>query len=64
MGNLTADRWYRAKVKSSNNCSEDYSNAVKITVLAQANAGTISSAQTICYNTQPNNSNNTVGTEW
>ena len=55
MGNLTADCWYRAKVESSNNCSEDYSNAVKITVLAQANAGTISSAQTICYNTQPNN---------
>ncbi len=70
MGNLTADRWYRVVVKNGATCSEVSSNAVKITVLAQANAGTISSAQTICYNTQPNNLtlNGHVGTvvrwEW
>jgi hypothetical protein len=53
IGALTQDTWFRAVVKSGE-CSQTNSPIVKITVNATSVAGTIASAQTICYNNQPN----------
>ncbi|HEX6847250.1 MAG TPA: T9SS type A sorting domain-containing protein, partial [Chitinophagaceae bacterium] len=52
IGALTQDTWFRAVVKSGQ-CAETNSSAVKITVNALSVAGTIASAQTICYGNQP-----------
>ena len=46
--NITADTWFRAKIKSGI-CSEAYSNVVQYTIGTEAVAGTIAaSAATIC----------------
>ncbi|CAN1515776.1 Secretion system C-terminal sorting domain [Flavobacteriaceae bacterium] len=46
--NITADTWFRAKIKSGI-CSEAYSNVVQYTIGTEAVAGTIAaSASTIC----------------
>jgi hypothetical protein len=49
--NLASTMYYRRKV--INTCSSGYTNTVNITVRPDLVAGTISSAQTICYNTTP-----------
>jgi gliding motility-associated-like protein len=51
-GNLTVNTWYRRTV-TSGSCGSKNSTAVKITVRADLNAGSIASGQTICYNTSP-----------
>jgi len=48
---LTANRYYRRRV--SNTCGTQYSNNVLVTVLGQLTPGTIGTAQSICYNTDP-----------
>ena len=50
---LTATTWYRRGVTTNLGCGPKYSNAVKVTVYDQIVAGTITGAQTICYNTTP-----------
>jgi Secretion system C-terminal sorting domain/Ig-like domain CHU_C associated len=55
---LPSNRWYRLKI--INSCETDYTNAVKITVHSPLSPGTITAAQTICYNTIANQLN--VGT--
>ena len=49
---LTASTYYRRRVTSST-CSNVYSASVLITVYGQLTAGTIGTAQSICYNTAP-----------
>jgi hypothetical protein len=46
-GALTSDIWYRVIVKNGE-CSETNSNAIKITVDAPSNGGTLGTAKTIC----------------
>ncbi|MEX0275087.1 MAG: DUF6443 domain-containing protein, partial [Flavobacteriaceae bacterium] len=54
--NLTADRWYRRTVTS---CGETKTTAsIKVTVRATLQPGSISGAQTICYNNDPTNLGN------
>ncbi|MHC1705795.1 MAG: T9SS type A sorting domain-containing protein [Tenuifilaceae bacterium] len=48
---ITANRWYRMGVV--NTCATVYTVGVKKTVYADLSAGTIGSAQTICYSTTP-----------
>ena len=52
-GALTQDTWFRAVVQSGV-CPSATSNAVKISVDAATVAGTVAAAQTICYNSSPN----------
>ncbi|WP_350291401.1 hypothetical protein, partial [uncultured Croceitalea sp.] len=48
---LTASRWYRRRVIS---CSQTkYTSSVKVTVNPTLSAGSISGAQTVCYNGNP-----------
>ena len=50
-GGLTADRWYRRRVKS---CGlTEFSGSIKVTVNPSVDAGSIGNAQTICYNGDP-----------
>jgi plastocyanin len=48
---LTSTTYYRRKV--INPCSSGYTNSIVVTVRPDLIAGTISSSQTICYNTAP-----------
>ncbi len=57
-GTLTSTTYFRRK--DTDDCRVKYTNVVTITVYNQFTAGTISSSQTICYNTQPEK---IVGTE-
>ncbi|NRA47906.1 MAG: hypothetical protein HRU12_02120, partial [Phaeodactylibacter sp.] len=58
--NLTASRWYRRRVIS---CGETkYSNIVKVTINPQLQPGSIGSAQTVCYNGDPNSLTGAVAT--
>jgi hypothetical protein len=52
IGALIQDTWFRAVVKSGE-CSQANSSIVKITVNPLSVAGTIPSAQTICYGNLP-----------
>ena len=52
-GTLTQSTWYRRGVTSASNCGTVYTSAVKVTVYANLNAGSIGGAQTICYNGNP-----------
>jgi len=52
-GTLTQDTWFRAVVQSGV-CPTATSNAVKISIDAATVAGTVAAAQTICYNSSPN----------
>ena len=52
IGNLTADTYFRAVVKSGV-CSEAISSSVKITVNPVSVGGVVSSAQTICSGASP-----------
>ena len=52
MGTLTATRYYRAYVTNSN-CLTSYSNTITISISPLSVAGSISSSQTICYNSSP-----------
>lgn len=65
-GALTADTWYR-RAETSGTCGTVYTSSIKITVYADLAAGTIGSAQTICYNSSPasltNSASPTGGTE-
>uniref|UniRef100_UPI002FDB029F beta strand repeat-containing protein n=1 Tax=Flavobacterium sp. TaxID=239 RepID=UPI002FDB029F len=54
IGNLTASTYFRAVVQSGV-CSTANSTPVLITVDAVSVGGTVSSAQTICYGTEPSN---------
>ncbi|WP_350284652.1 DUF6443 domain-containing protein [uncultured Croceitalea sp.] len=50
-GGQTATRWYRRRVIS---CSQTkYTGSVKVTVRANLNPGSITGAQTVCYNGDP-----------
>ena len=49
---LTANRYYRRNV-TSGSCGTVSSASILITVYANLTAGTVGSAQTICYNTAP-----------
>ena len=49
---LTASTYYRRRV-TSGSCAQVYSPSVLITVYGQLTAGTIGTAQSICYNTAP-----------
>jgi PKD repeat protein len=53
----TAATWFRRAVTTNLGCGPKYSNAVKVTVYDQIVAGTITGAQTICYNTTPTSIN-------
>ncbi|MEO9869443.1 RHS repeat-associated core domain-containing protein [Ekhidna sp.] len=54
--NLTSTREYRRRVVS---CSQTkYSNTVRVTVRSALNAGSISNAQTVCYNGNPSTLSN------
>jgi hypothetical protein len=58
---LTQTRMYRLRATSSMvNCNTIYSNTITITVIPILNAGTIGSAQTICYNATPSDLTNTT----
>ena len=51
---LTANTWYRVKIISSGSvCNTVYSDPAKVTVNKFVTAGTIGTAQTICYNVAP-----------
>ena len=50
-GNLTSSRWYRRKVTS--NGSTLYTSSIKVTVNPTLSVGSITGAQTICYNGNP-----------
>ncbi len=52
VGNLIQDTWFRAVVQSGGSCATAASNAVKITIDVASGGGTVSSAQTICANSQ------------
>ncbi len=52
IGNLTADTYFRAVVQSGV-CSQEFSEAVLITVNPLSAGGTVGSAQTICSGTAP-----------
>ncbi|NQZ78863.1 MAG: hypothetical protein HRT61_22520, partial [Ekhidna sp.] len=55
---LTASRWYRRRAKS---CTQTkYSNNIKITINPQLQAGSIGSAQTVCYNGDPSQLSNSA----
>ncbi|MEQ9403514.1 MAG: DUF6443 domain-containing protein [Cyclobacteriaceae bacterium] len=57
-GNLTANRWYRRRVQSCNKTG--YSNTIKVTVYSNLNAGSITGAQTLCYNGNPSTLGNAI----
>ncbi|MDU1891375.1 MAG: T9SS type A sorting domain-containing protein [Dysgonomonas sp.] len=52
-GVLTTTTYYRREVKDGASCGTLYSNVIQITVRPQLIVGSISGAQTICYNTTP-----------
>ena len=52
-GSLTSTSYFKVKVTSTKGCGEDFSNAVKITVLPNLNPGVIGDSSTICYNSSP-----------
>ena len=52
IGALTTDTWFRAVVKNGE-CAAVNSSAVKITVNPTSVGGSVASAQTICYGSQP-----------
>ena len=54
-GNLTTTTYFQAVVSIGAVCNPVNSNTVTITMVPQSNAGNISSSDTVCYNTQPNN---------
>ncbi|MEP1790270.1 hypothetical protein [Reichenbachiella sp.] len=57
-GNLTSNRYYRRRVYS---CSQyKYTSSQKITVYSNLTAGSISNAQTLCYNGDPGTLTNTA----
>lgn len=59
-GVLTSTTYYRRAVITDIGCGPSYTASVKITVYNQLMAGTISSDQTICYNTTPTALSQTV----
>jgi hypothetical protein len=52
-GTLTQTTYYRLKQTSASSCGSVYTNIVTITVYGNLTAGTVSSSQSICYNTAP-----------
>ncbi len=52
-GVLTQSTWYRLIQTSASSCGTDTTNTVKVTVYDAFVVGSISSAQTICYNADP-----------
>ncbi|MFA6127960.1 MAG: choice-of-anchor L domain-containing protein [Bacteroidales bacterium] len=52
IGNLAADTWFRAVVKSGT-CSEANSSSIKVTIDPASVGGTVASDQTICTGTAP-----------
>ncbi|WP_420581308.1 hypothetical protein [Reichenbachiella sp.] len=57
---ITKTTWYRRRVTSSSNCGYKDSNAIKVTVRSNLNAGSIGNAQTICYNDDASTLTNTA----
>jgi len=57
-GGAIASKWYRRKVSSGSQVK--YTNSVKVTVYAALSAGSISGAQTVCYNGDPSTLNNST----
>ncbi len=51
--NLTASTDYRRVTTSGNSCGTVYSNIITVTVNPNLTAGSIGTAQSICYNTTP-----------
>ncbi|OEK02289.1 hypothetical protein BFP97_12505 [Roseivirga sp. 4D4] len=56
---LTSSRWYRRRVSA--NGTTKYTSSVKVTVLPALTAGSITGAQTICYNGDPGTLTTTAG---
>jgi hypothetical protein len=48
---LSSTKYYRKKI--SNSCASDFTNTLKINVLPQLIAGSVSGNQTICFNASP-----------
>ncbi|WP_422361270.1 hypothetical protein [Reichenbachiella sp.] len=57
---ITKTTWYRRRVTSSSNCGYKDSNAIKVTMRSNLNAGSIGNAQTLCYNDDANTLTNTT----
>lgn len=60
-GALTQTTYYR-RTTTDTNCGDVYSNSVTVTVYDELSAGSISSAQTICYSTTPSTLTGTTAT--
>lgn len=58
-GALTANRWYRRRVRTSTCSDYKYTSSVKVTVYSNLAAGSIGGAQTVCYNGDPSTLSNT-----
>lgn len=52
-GTLTSSTYFRRTATTDIGCGPEYTSSVKVTVYDQLMASTISSDQTICYNTTP-----------
>lgn len=58
-GALTSNTWYR-RAETSATCGTVYTSGIKMTVYSDLAAGTIGSAETICYNASPATLTNTA----
>ncbi|MEQ9405057.1 MAG: DUF6443 domain-containing protein [Cyclobacteriaceae bacterium] len=58
-GALTSSRWYRRRVRTSICSDYKYTSSVKVTIHSNLSAGSISNAQTLCYNGNPSTLTNT-----